>query len=96
MGRVTARRPVVRLVDGRAIERPDTLAVEEPLQIRVGPAVVTTTMRTPGDDFDLIAGWLVAEGIVTAAADVVAMRIIIGRSRTPPHLFRDDAGRPSK
>ncbi|MGH8824968.1 MAG: formate dehydrogenase accessory sulfurtransferase FdhD [Jiangellaceae bacterium] len=74
MGRVTARRAVLRLADGHASERPDMLAVEEPLQIRVGPIVVTTTMRTPGDDFDLIAGWLVAEGVVAAAADVVAMR----------------------
>lgn len=74
MGRVTARRATLRLVDGHATERPDTLAVEEPLQIRVGSVVVTTTMRTPGDDFDLIAGWLVAEGVVAAAADVVAMR----------------------
>lgn len=82
MGRVTARRPVVRLVDGRAIERPDTLAVEEPLQIRVGPAVVTTTMRTPGNDFDLIAGWLVAEGVVSAAADVVAMRMCVDELNT--------------
>jgi FdhD protein len=75
MGRVTARRPVLRLVDGRVTRRPDTLAVEEPLQIRVGPLVVTTTMRTPGDDFDLVAGWLVGEGVVAAAADVVAMRM---------------------
>ena len=82
MGRVTARRPVVRLVDGRAIERPDTLAVEEPLQIRVGAVVVTTTMRTPGDDFDLIAGWLVAEGVVSAAADVVAMRMCVDELNT--------------
>ncbi len=74
MGRVTARRATLRLVDGYATERPDTLAVEEPLQIRVGSVVVTTTMRTPGDDFDLIAGWLVAEGVVAAAADMVAMR----------------------
>jgi FdhD protein len=82
MGRVTARRPVVRLVDGRASERPDTLAVEEPLQIRVGPVVVTTTMRTPGDDFDLIAGWLVAEGVVAAAGDMVAMRMCVDELNT--------------
>lgn len=82
MGKVTVRRPVLRLVDGRANERPDTLAVEEPLQIRVGRDVVTTTMRTPGDDFDLIAGWLVAERVVTAAADVVAMRMCTDEPNT--------------
>jgi formate dehydrogenase accessory protein FdhD len=75
MGRVTTRRPVVRVRAGRASERPDTLAVEEPLQIRLGATTLTTTMRTPGDDFDLVAGWLVAEGAVEAAADIVAMRL---------------------
>jgi formate dehydrogenase accessory protein FdhD len=75
VGRVTTRRPMLRLRDGRAAERPDTLAVEEPLQIRVGPTLLTTTMRTPGDDFDLVAGWLVAEGAVSGSADVVAMRL---------------------
>ncbi|MGH8774872.1 MAG: formate dehydrogenase accessory sulfurtransferase FdhD [Jiangellaceae bacterium] len=75
VGRVTTRRPVLRLRDGERSERPDTLAVEEPLQIRVGSVVLTTTMRTPGDDFDLVAGWLVAEGAVAAASDVVAMRL---------------------
>jgi formate dehydrogenase accessory protein FdhD len=74
MGQVTTRRPVLRLRDGQRSERPDTLAVEEPLQIRLGASVLTTTMRTPGGDFDLIAGWLVAEGAVGAAADIVAMR----------------------
>lgn len=75
MGRVTTRRPVLRVRDGRAVQRPDTLAVEEPLQIRVGEASLTTTMRTPGDDFDLVAGWLVSEGAVAAAADILAMRM---------------------
>ncbi|HEY9349282.1 MAG TPA: formate dehydrogenase accessory sulfurtransferase FdhD [Acidothermales bacterium] len=74
MGQVTTRRPVLRLRDGHVSERPDTLVVEEPLQIRVGPSVLTTTMRTPGDDFDLIAGWLVAEGSVASAGDIIAMR----------------------
>jgi formate dehydrogenase accessory protein FdhD len=74
VGEVTTRRPVLRVRDGRSNERPDTLAVEEPLQIRVGRSVLTTTMRTPGHDFDLIAGWLVAEGSVAAAEDIVTMR----------------------
>ncbi|HLR97936.1 MAG TPA: formate dehydrogenase accessory sulfurtransferase FdhD [Jiangellaceae bacterium] len=61
--------------------RPDTLAVEEPLQIRVAehvvgaePSTLTVTMRTPGDDFDLVAGWLVAEGVVRRATDIEQMR----------------------
>jgi formate dehydrogenase accessory protein FdhD len=75
VGQVTTRRPVLRLSDGHGNERPDTLAVEEPLQIRLGPSVLTTTMRTPGNDFDLVAGWLVAEGAVATSQDIVTMRM---------------------
>ncbi|GAA2452824.1 formate dehydrogenase accessory sulfurtransferase FdhD [Actinomadura vinacea] len=75
MGRITVRRPVLKLstagVRGR---RPDTLAVEEPLEIRVAGRPLTITMRTPGDDFDLVAGFLAAEGIIGRADDLVAMR----------------------
>jgi FdhD protein len=39
----------------------DDLAAEEPLEIRVGGEVLTITMRTPGDDFELAAGFLHAE-----------------------------------
>ncbi|MBW8483319.1 formate dehydrogenase accessory sulfurtransferase FdhD [Actinomadura parmotrematis] len=75
MGRITVRRPVLRLgAAGTAGRRPDTLAVEEPLEIRVGGAPLTLTMRTPGDDFDLVTGFLAAEGIIAAAGDVVGMR----------------------
>jgi len=75
MGRVTVRRPVLRLgAGGTRGRRPDTLAVEEPLEIRVAGRPLTITMRTPGDDFDLVAGFLAAEGIIGAAADLRAMR----------------------
>ncbi|RFU38173.1 formate dehydrogenase accessory sulfurtransferase FdhD [Actinomadura logoneensis] len=75
MGRITVRRPVERLaVGGARSRRADTLAVEEPLEIRVGGAPLTITMRTPGDDFDLVAGFLAAEGIVGSADDIAAMR----------------------
>jgi len=80
---VCERRDVGQLVDSRRItrldvsgagartERPDVLAVEEPLTLRVGGEVVTTTMRTPGQDLDLALGWLVAEGCVRRPDDVV-------------------------
>ncbi|HSH74830.1 MAG TPA: formate dehydrogenase accessory sulfurtransferase FdhD [Longimicrobiales bacterium] len=60
----------------------DDLAVEEPLEIRVswtgrdGRAKVeplAVTMRTPGDDFDLVAGFLVGEGVVSTLEDLVEM-----------------------
>ncbi|MBA9006119.1 FdhD protein [Actinomadura cellulosilytica] len=59
---------------GEPIRRPDTLAVEEPLEIRVGGRPLTVTMRTPGDDFDLVAGFLAAEGVIAGPGDVRAMR----------------------
>ena len=78
MGRVTVRRPVLRLRAGVAVQRPDTLAAEEPLEIRVGGRPLTVTMRTPGDDFDLAMGFLVGEGVVHRTADVVGARYCLG------------------
>src|SRR3954471_14523599 len=57
--------------DGVCTERPDALAVEEPLTLRVDSLVVTTTMRTPGHDLDLALGWLVAEGCIRRPDDVL-------------------------
>ncbi|MDG4862746.1 formate dehydrogenase accessory sulfurtransferase FdhD [Streptomyces sp. T-3] len=78
MGRVTGRRKVLRLRDASAAERPDTLAVEEPLEIRLAGEPLTVTMRTPGDDFDLVAGFLVSEGLAASAQDLVSLRYCAG------------------
>jgi FdhD protein len=64
----------VRLDAQHAIERMDTVAAEEPLEIRVNGRPIAVTMRTPGDDFDLVAGFLWTEGILAAPDDIVAMR----------------------
>jgi FdhD protein len=61
---------VVRVEGGRADRRPDAVAVEEPLEIRVDGETVAVTMRTPGADGDLALGFLFAEGIITGALDV--------------------------
>jgi FdhD protein len=61
---------VTRVEDGRVIHRPDTLAVEEPLEIRVDGRATTVTMRTPGHDLDLALGFLVTEGVVAKPADI--------------------------
>ncbi|MDG9718034.1 formate dehydrogenase accessory sulfurtransferase FdhD [Streptomyces sp. DH24] len=78
MGRVTVRRKVLRIRDGVASHRPDTLAAEEPLEIRVGGRPLSVTMRTPGDDFDLAAGFLVGEGVVHACDEVAGIRYCAG------------------
>jgi FdhD protein len=51
--------------------REDRVSVEEPLEIRVGATTLAVTMRTPGHDFELAAGWLVAEGIVRRPEEIV-------------------------
>ncbi len=74
MGRVTVRRPVARIDERGARRRPDTLVVEEPLEIRLNGRPLSVTMRTPGDDFDLVAGFLHGEAVVRAPGDIAAMR----------------------
>lgn len=70
MGRITTRRPVLKLTLGEgATRRADTLAVEEPLEIRVAGAPLAVTMRTPGHDVELAAGFLISEGIIAQTAD---------------------------
>ena len=61
-------------------ERSDLLAAEEPLGIRVAGEALTMTMRTPGDDLDLAAGFLVSEGIVRSPGDIRAIRLCDGTS----------------
>jgi FdhD protein len=77
MGRVTARVPSVRIELGedglRSVSRPDTLTVEEPMEIRVQGKPLSVTMRTPGDDFDLTIGFLVTEGLISGAGDVATL-----------------------
>ena len=55
---------VVALRGGASETRPETVVVEEPLELRLDGAPLAITMRTPGDDIELAAGFLVTEGIV--------------------------------
>lgn len=70
MGRVTERRKVIRIRDGAVSTRPDTLVAEEPLEIRLNGKPLAITMRTPGDDFALAAGFLVSEGVLAEQGDL--------------------------
>jgi FdhD protein len=78
MGRVTSRVKIVRVADGVATSRVDTLAAEEPLEIRLGGAPLAVTMRTPGDDFDLAAGFLVSEGVIAEPSQLATIRYCAG------------------
>jgi len=75
MGRVTTRVPRRRfdVAAGTAVGRPDTIAVEEPLEVRVAGISVATTMRTPGDDFDFAIGHLLTEGLIPQADAIAGM-----------------------
>src|SRR5436190_1377992 len=68
---MTARVAIVRVPGGR---ENDVLVVEEPLEIRVGDKPVSVTLRTPGDDFALAAGFLFTEGILRRREDVESIR----------------------
>lgn len=95
MGRVTQRRKVHKYVlDGspQALEFPvrhreDVLAVEEPLEIRLGQLSYSVTMRTPGDDFDLVAGFLASEGVVWEQGHIASLRFCAGEDENGMQTF---------
>ena len=72
----TERRRVLRIsLPGSSGHRADLLAVEEPLEIRIGGTPLTVTMRTPGDDIDLAAGFLFGEGLLNPPVDLRQIRM---------------------
>jgi FdhD protein len=80
MGRVTARRGVLRIdtAGGGVATRPDTIAAEEPLEVRVDRKPLSVTMRTPGHDLDLALGFLFTEGVIRSADDVRTAQLCAG------------------
>lgn len=72
-----------KLRAGQLVDAPDVVATEEPLEIRIGyeqrepiATRVSVTMRTPGSDFALAAGFLFTEGIVESRDDVMAIEYV--------------------
>ncbi|MBD3940154.1 formate dehydrogenase accessory sulfurtransferase FdhD [Microbacterium sp. NEAU-LLC] len=88
MGRVTTRTPVTRIAlteaGGAVRRRADTVAVEEPLEIRIAGEPFTVTMRTPGHDLELAAGLLLSEGVIASGGDVRAAIHCGGPGTTTP------------
>jgi FdhD protein len=66
---------VTQWEDARAIRVEDYLAAEEPLEMRAGAYSLGVTLRTPGDDEELVAGFLFTEGIIRKREDLVALRM---------------------
>jgi FdhD protein len=92
MGRVTSRRRVTHRAGDAITQRPETVVVEEPLEIRVNGSAITVTMRTPGADFELAQGFLLTEGLITAREDVATVRYCAGAQPNPTSLRSSPPG----
>ena len=86
MGRVTARRRASHLTADTASTRPETLAVEEPMEIRINGTAITVTMRTPGSDVELAQGFLLTEGVIGQRDDIATVQYCRGANRNPGSL----------
>lgn len=73
---------IIKRTDSTSVGGPDLLAVEEPLEIRLGfgaesnrmQKTISVTMRTPGHDFELALGFLYTENIISSYSDVLSIR----------------------
>jgi len=78
-GASSVRHRVLKFRAQNASECQDHLAVEEPLEIRLAGSSLSVTMRTPGEDEELVAGFLFSEGIIAGADDLD----VVARYRGP-------------
>lgn len=93
--------PIGRVEGCAASHADDLLAVEEALEIRLGDRSLTITMRTPGNDFELAAGFLHAEGLIRNISQIrwmgrqgdssgnVVVVELDGESRAPVQVQRN-------
>ena len=81
---------IVRMNEEGSVQtKPDHIAVEEPLEIRIGNDPFVVTMRTPGNDEDLAVGFLVTEGIIKNRSDIKQLSRC-PTSPTPENTLRVD------
>ena len=72
---IGSQKIIRRKRDGEFDYLPDDLTIEEPLEIRVGRKPIATTMRTPGHDEELAAGFLLSEGVVRARDQIASVSV---------------------
>jgi FdhD protein len=78
----TAKRRLIRIEGATRQVRFDNVASEEPLEIRVDGSALAVTMRTPGNDFELAAGFLLTEGVTERAEQIRALRYCVAEDET--------------
>jgi FdhD protein len=66
---------VTKWDEGKSSRVEDFLAAEEPLEMRAGRFSLGVTLRTPGDDEELVAGFLFTEGIISRREQLIALRL---------------------
>lgn len=72
---------VTEWADGKMRRVQDSVAGEEPLEIRIGDAPLAVTMRTPGNDLELAAGFLFTEGLIQSREQIASLEAITDGSR---------------
>src|SRR5580704_17683261 len=72
--------------DGTIRSVQDALAAEEPLEIRINGTPLTVTMRTPGHDLELAAGFLLTEGIIQARGEIAGIRSVLNEKTSRSNL----------
>ncbi len=93
----TTRRAIVRLALGaEPAPAPDYLAVEAPLVLALGGQHIATLMRTPGNDLELAAGWLVVESGVREPDDIATLRACREDDTDRVHITLQDGVRPPR
>ncbi len=72
---------VTEWADGKLRRVQDSVAGEEPLEIRIGEVPLAVTMRTPGNDLELAAGFLFTEGLIQSREQLVSLEAITDGTR---------------